>query len=360
MHILLIKTSSMGDLIHTLPALSDAGRAIPNICFDWVVEEPFAVIPTWHPLVNKVVPVALRKWRKGLFLSDTRAGWGRLRSELSKQSYDLIIDAQGLVKSAFLTFFARGKRVGLDFRSAREPLAAFAYQRRCRVNFYQHAVSRMRQLFSQALGYALPDDAPHFNLKQQQFESLLPAWNENYPAQGENYIIFLHGTTWSSKQWPETYWIQLGEIVAKAGYRIKISGGNTMEMERARRMAKQCSQIDVLPFLNIAEMAACLTQAKGVVAVDTGFGHLAAALDVPTVSIYGSTNPAYTGALGRASLHLAADFACAPCLNRICTYKDKKKDKSKNDNIHAIVPACYRTVKPAQVWQALMSLMFPR
>src|SRR3990167_8502552 len=101
MRVLSIKTSSMGDLIHTFPALTDAGKAIPGITFDWVVEDVFAAIPTWHPLVNKVIPVALRRWRKGIFSSETRAGWRQLRQTMHAQDYDLVLDAQGLVKSAF-------------------------------------------------------------------------------------------------------------------------------------------------------------------------------------------------------------------------------------------------------------------
>src|SRR5437868_3243147 len=106
MRVLVIKTSSMGDIIHTLPALTDAANAIPHIKFDWLVEDSFADIPKWHPAVDRVIPVALRRWRKGFFSKETRAGYKELRKQLHEQQYDLVLDAQGLVKSAFLTFFA--------------------------------------------------------------------------------------------------------------------------------------------------------------------------------------------------------------------------------------------------------------
>jgi heptosyltransferase-1 len=337
MRILLIKTSSMGDLIHTLPALTDAGRAIPGVEFDWVVEESFAEIPTWHPLVKEVIPVALRRWRKGVFSSDTRAAWTAWRQALQSHPYDVILDAQGLAKSAFLTFFAKGPRAGLDWSSARESLASLAYQRKYTVNFYQHAIVRMRSLFSQALGYALPETPPDFGVERQPF-----AQQNN----AGNYIVFLHGTTWTSKQWPEAYWVQLAEMVKQAGYRIKIGGGNAEEVARAQRIASQCDAVDVMPYLSISNMAALLANAKGAVAVDTGFGHLAAALTIPTVSIYGSTNPAYTGALGSKSIHLAAQFPCAPCLNRDCTYKQPSPE----------TPACYTTIPPITVWKALQQI----
>jgi heptosyltransferase I len=342
MRVLLIKTSSMGDIIHTLPALTDADNAIPNITFDWVVEDSFAEIPPWHPRVANVIPIALRRWRKGMFSRDTRAGWGRLRKQWHEQHYDLILDAQGLIKSAFLALFAKGVRVGLDFNSAREALASLAYQRKYTVNFYQHAIVRMRSLFSQALRYDLPDTEPDFGLDRQLFQQA-----SRHESDHEKYIVFLHGTTWTTKQWPETYWMQLADLAAQTGYRVKISGGNAEEVERAERIATYSTAVDVMPRLSILEMATLLANAKAAVAVDTGFGHLAAALNVPTISLYGPTNPVYTGALGKSSIHLAANFSCAPCLGRVCTYKE----------ISAIAPACYAMLPPARVWEAVKGMI---
>jgi heptosyltransferase-1 len=261
-------------------------------------------------------------------------GWRRLREQLQEQPYDYILDAQGLVKSAFLTFFAQGKRVGLDWKSARESLASLAYQEKCTVNFYQHAIVRMRSLFSLALGYTLPDGQPDFNLAHPSLS------RQN---QYEKYIVFLHGTTWATKQWPESYWAELAKLAGQSGYRVKISGNNKEEMERVARISEQNPFVDVLPRLAITEMATLLANAQAAVAVDTGFGHLAAALDVPTVSIYGPTNPAYTGALGKSSIHLAANFPCSPCLSRYCQYRGAA----------AVKPACYTMIQPARVWEAL-------
>lgn len=338
MRVLLIKTSSMGDVIHAMPALTDAGTMIPGIQFDWVVENAFAEIPPWHPLVSGVIPIALRRWRKGIFTRQTRTALSELRQRLHEHHYDLILDAQGLVKSAFLCFFAKGPRAGLDFRSARESFASFAYQRQYTVNFYQHAVVRMRSLFSQALGYELPETAPNFGLDLQPFV---------HDHGDDKYVVFLHGTTWESKQWPETYWMQLAEMAAEAGYRIKISGGNAEELARANRIASRCSAVDALPRLSITEMAVLLVNAKAAVAVDTGFGHLSAALNLPIISIYGSTNPEYTSAIGSQSIHLAAQFPCAPCLQRHCTYRKPS----------AVSPACYTTISPSRVWQQLSQFL---
>ena len=338
MRVLLIKTSSMGDVIHALPALTDAGRAIPGIQFDWVVEEPFAEIPSWHPLVNKVIPVALRRWRKHLFAKETRAEWTALRSTLREKTYDVVLDAQGLAKSALLCLFATGRRVGLDFSSARETLAGLAYQKRCSVNFYQHAVVRARSLFAQGLGYELPETAPDFGLDKTVFTR---------DAASTNDIVFLHGTTWSSKQWPEEYWVALARMATNAGYRVKISGGNTDELARAQRIAGAVAGVDALPRQTIAEMARLLANAKAAVAVDTGFGHLSAALNLPTISIYGATNPVYTSAVGPASVHLAAKFPCAPCLKRECDYRQPS----------VVTPACYGEIPPEKVWSEVSRMV---
>ena len=131
MRVLLIKTSSLGDVIHTLPALTDAARAIPGIRFDWVVEEGFAEIPAWHPAVDAVIPVAIRRWRKKPLQAVRSGEWSNFKRRLRETQYDLVIDAQGLLKSAWLTRYARAEVVGLDKSSAREPLAARFYQRGC-------------------------------------------------------------------------------------------------------------------------------------------------------------------------------------------------------------------------------------
>ena len=196
----------------------------------------------------------------------------------------------------------------------------------------------MRSLFSQALSYPLPDAVPHFGLKRTFFAN---------PLNSRKYVVFLHGTTWATKLWPESYWLQLANLAAQAGYRIKVSGGNEQEVARAKWLAKQHPAIDVFPYLDITAMAKLLANAQGAIAVDTGFGHLAAALDVPVVSLYGATNPEFTGAIGKTSVHLTADFSCAPCFSRTCTYRKTV----------GVTPACYSQLPPQRVWDGLHSLL---
>ncbi len=322
MRVLLIKTSSLGDVIHALPALTDAARAIPGITFDWVVEEGFAEIPTWHPAVGKVIPVAIRRWRKNIWQTIKSGEWKRFKQSLRATKYDLVIDAQGLLKSALLTRYVKAPVAGLDKGSAREPIAARFYDRRLAVARGQHAVERVRQLFAIALGYDLPNGLGDYGLNVERLVEL-PRKNP--------YVLFLHGTTWDTKHWPEAYWRELAERVGYLGVGVKLAWGNPAEKARAERIAKDMRHVEVLPKLNLAGIGKVLAGAQACVAVDTGLGHLAAALDVPTLSLFGPTNPGLTGAYGKAQIHMASDFPCAPCLQKKCTYQPTAEDARRFD-----------------------------
>ena len=296
MRVLLIKTSSLGDVIHTLPALTDAARAIPGIQFDWVVEEGFAEIPAWHPAVARVIPVAIRRWRKNLWQTLRNGEWRRFKQRLRETKYDLVIDAQGLLKSAWLTRYVKAPVAGLDRESAREPLACRFYDRAYPVPREQHALERVRQLFAQALDYPLPDGIGDYGLDRTQLAD----------PSAQPYLLFLHGTTWPSKHWPEANWRQLAERMSELGWAIRLPWGNDTEKARAERIVAGLDNAAVLPRLNLAGVAKVIAGARACVAVDTGLGHLAAALDVPTLSLYGPTRPERVGAYGRSQVHLCA------------------------------------------------------
>ena len=330
MRLLVVKTSSLGDVIHTLPALTDVHRFQPTISCDWVVEEAFAEIPRWHPAVNQVIPIALRRWRKRPW--QARTEWQIFKQKLTHHYYDWIIDAQGLLKSAFLTYQAKGQRHGLDWSSAREPFASFIYQHRYRIPKNQHAVSRVRQLFAQVLGYENPQNLPDYGIAK------------SFQIQPESSIIFLHSTTWETKHWPEAYWLELAQSVISAGYTIKLPWFTQPEHARAQRLAAlHPKKIILIPKTNLQGMAVELAQAKAVVGVDTGLAHLAAALAIPTVTLYGATEPAWTGTFGQRQHHLQVDFPCAPCLRKICPY--------------AINPPCYQSLTAERVWQTVQTLL---
>lgn len=332
MRVLIIKTSSLGDVLHTLPAITDATLHHAGIRFDWVVEEAFAEVPAWHAAVAEVIAVAIRRWKRRplqvLLAGEPQAAIRRLRS----RRYDHVIDAQGLLKSAVIARFARGPRAGLDRDSAREPVAARAYEQRFAIARNQHAVQRVRQLFAAALDYPVPDSAPDYGIKQR------------FPAHARQpYVVFLHGTTWSTKHWPDPYWVRLATRAAAAGLQVKLPWGTASELQRARQMAAVSAAIEVLPRMSLGELAAVIAAAGAVVGVDTGLVHLAAALGTPCITLYGSTDPGLIGTLGESQLQLRADFPCAPCQQRRCSHPDDA----------GVFPACYSTLDPERVWSEL-------
>lgn len=292
MHVLIVKTSSMGDVLHTLPALTDAMQAIPGIRFDWVVEENFAQIPAWHPAVDKVLPVAIRRWRKHWFGSQQREERVSFKRDLQSRQYDVIIDAQGLIKSAALvTRLARGVKHGQDSRSAREPFASWWYDQRHEIDKKQHAVERTRELFAKSLGYEKP---------QSQGDYAIAAhFLHNVPLNIAPYLVFLHATTRDNKHWPESHWRELISLLQPTGLRVKLPWGAEHEHQRAQRLAEGFDYVEVLPKLTLEAVARELAGAKAVVSVDTGLSHLAAALDRPNVTLYGPTDPGLIGGYGQ-------------------------------------------------------------
>ncbi|MEH0873208.1 lipopolysaccharide heptosyltransferase RfaC [Pectobacterium cacticida] len=291
MRVLIVKTSSMGDVLHTLPALTDAMRIIPGIQFDWVVEEGFAQIPSWHPAVSRVIPVAIRRWRKSWFSAPTRQERAAFKRQLRQHRYDAVIDAQGLIKSALLvTRLANGKKHGLDCQSAREPLASWFYNYRHPISRQQHAVERIRALFAASLGYRRPMERGDYAIASR---FLAPPIVDD-----SRYLVFLHATTRDEKHWPEENWRELIALFAPSGLRIKLPWGAEHERQRALRLADGFPYVDVLPRLTLQQVAEVLAGAEAVISVDTGLSHLAAALDRPNITLYGPTDPGLIGGYG--------------------------------------------------------------
>ncbi|GAB1258484.1 lipopolysaccharide heptosyltransferase I [Aurantivibrio plasticivorans] len=297
MRVLVVKTSSMGDVIHAMPALTDAKRHKPDIVFDWVVEEGFAEIPSWHPAVDNVIPVAIRRWRKSILKTLGSTEWRQFKNQLRRQHYDLVIDCQGLLKSAWVAKLVKAPVAGYDKLSARESMASWFYHKKYSVSTELHAVERIRQLFAQVLGYDVPQNRGDYGLNRQQFLGA---------AQQSANVVFLHATARDEKLYPEDQWRTLAKKLIADGYSIRLPWGNELEKERAKRIAEHIDGVEVLPRLNIHGVACVLAKASGVVAVDTGLGHLCAALNVPTLSLYGPTDVELIGAYGENQTHLCA------------------------------------------------------
>lgn len=292
MNILIIKTSSLGDVIHMLPAVADAVQAQPQLNIDWLVEESFAAIPAWHPAVQRIVPIAMRRWKKQLMSKRTWQNISAARAALQTKRYDLIIDSQGLIKSALWCSMAHGPSAGYDSASAREPLAAYFYNRRLSVPRQQHAVDRNRQLMAQALGYTLQACAPDYGL--QGLSRRLPPVAVVIPAGS---VVGLHGTSRADKLWPVQGWIALAQSLHARQRALILPWGNAEEHQRAQDIARHADNVLVLPKLGLDALACILDQAQAVVGVDTGLLHLAAALGKPGLALYTATPPELTGAV---------------------------------------------------------------
>ncbi|WP_290523977.1 lipopolysaccharide heptosyltransferase I [Alcanivorax sp.] len=339
MRVLLIKTSSMGDVIHTLPALTDARAAFPDLQVDWVVEDAFADLARRHPAVANVFPCALRRWRKHPFKARRSGEWGVFKSALQATDYDVVIDAQGLIKSAFITRLARGPKFGLDKHSAREGLSAKVLDHPQAVAKGQHAIARVRQLFALSLGYALPASRPDYGLPRSHVPTPLAQ-----PAE----LVFCHGTTWVTKHYPEAFWRQLVELACAEGHRVHLPWGNDTEKARAERLADGITQASVLPKMGLDALTDKLLCWDAFVAVDTGLAHLAAAAGLPGLALYGPTDPVLTGVQGVRAESRAADFPCAPCVQERCTYRGELGK--------GVSPPCFSTLKPEFVWRELKRL----
>lgn len=308
MRILIVKTSSLGDVVHMLPAITDAARMIPDLAVDWVVEEGFRAVPGWHPAVQSVIPVALRRWRKTLFSSRTIGAIAACRNSVRSTTYDAIIDSQGLLKSSLITHWARGKRYGYSASSAREPLASWAYDQRIEIPRQQHAIDRNRQITATALGYSCTELALEYGVADM-FAGTSTRFHPGIELP-EQYFVALHGTSRPDKEWPEGNWIQLARLMDEHSSPLLLPWGNQRERERATRIAEKTGAL-VLPKLDLDSLAWVIKRSRAVVGMDTGLMHIAAALAKPGVALYLTSSPALTGVMTGAGAPAIANLSGA-------------------------------------------------
>jgi heptosyltransferase-1 len=304
-NILFIKTSSLGDVVHHMPALTDARKAHPDATFSWLVEEAFAPLVRLHPAIDTVIPVASRRWRKSLYAPATIAEIRASFRDIRAQRYDEIVDTQGLLRTAILTRAARGVRHGYDASSVREPLASLFYDVRHRVERDTHAVERNRILSGLALGYA-PDEAPDFGLDRARIGK----------DSTSRYGLLLHATARREKQWPDADWIAFAKLFAQR-FELLIPWGTEAERARSEYIAAAVPGTRVPDRAPLDQVAKLIAGAQFVVGVDTGLLHLAAALGVPVVAIFAGSKPALTGPMGRGRLSILGDDGKPPSVDSV-------------------------------------------
>jgi heptosyltransferase I len=300
--VLFIKTSSLGDVIHHMPALTDARKARGDAAFSWVVEEAFAPLVQMHPAAGEVIPVASRRWRKSLYAPATMAEIAESFRAIRARRYDDIVDSQGLLRTALIARIARGRRHGYDSSSIREPLASHFYDARYRVDRKLHAVERNRILTGLALGYK-PQGGPDYGLDRARFANA-----------ATRYAVFLHGTARREKQWPEAHWIKLGQAL---GGELILPWGSDAERQRSERIAAQVTGARVPQHAPLDQVARLIAGAQYVVGVDTGLMHLAAALGLPLVAIFTGSQPSLTGPVGAGPLHVLGEKGLTPSVDDV-------------------------------------------
>lgn len=346
MKILVVRLSSLGDILHLFPTISDLRRHFPDAAIHWLVEPGFAEVVSWHEAVERVITVPLRSHKKvwwkipGLL--------GKLRRQLQAAHYDIVLDAQGLLKSAVLARLAGVAVYGFDAESAREPLAAKLYLKTAHIQDGLHIIEKNRQLVAKLFDADI-SQAADFGIKEfreARLHSELPEiLRETFSPP---YVVLLHGTTWNSKYWPETAWSDLIRKLARHGLQCLVPWGNQAEYQRAVRLQSAAEeQVRVLPKLTLTEMMDVLLHSSAFVSVESGLGHLAAAFEIPGIMLHGPTDPEYSGILGKSCRHITTGLYCSPCFKRDCPRLHANQE----------IPPCQQQIDPGQVAKQCLALI---
>ncbi len=346
MKILVVRLSSLGDILHFFPAISDLHSHLPEAQIHWLVEPAFAEVAGWHFAVDKVITVPLRSnkktwWKIPVMLL-------RLRRQLLAENYSIVLDAQGLIKSAILARLAGNTVYGFATGSARESLAARFYTKRAVIQQGIHIIDKNRQLVSKTFNTDISQPAD-FGLKKFREQQLLAGMQGKLQRiNGRLSIVLLHGTTWNSKYWPEASWEELIDLLSQQGWNCLLPWGNEEERQRAYRLqAIGGESVQVLPKLTLTEMMRLTLHARAFVSVESGIGHIAAALNIAGIMLHGPTDPSYSGVLGKSCRHITSGIFCSPCFKRNCPRINSSDE----------IPPCQQTIQPIEVYRQCLAML---
>jgi heptosyltransferase-1 len=314
--VLIVKLSSLGDVVHAMPAVQDIRRALPGVLIDWVVERAFMPLLARCEGVDRVVACDLRRWRKNPLTAQTRQEWRAFRADLRSVAYDAVIDLQGLTKSALVSRMAlttpTGRRYGLanqtegsGFEAPARWVADVAIPMERRV----HAVQRSRLLCAAALGYTV-EGPDVYGLHGGHLAVAAPdpaGLAANPFAPRKAWVALVHGTSRPDKEWPLAHWVDLGQRLNHSGFAVGLPHGNPAECATSAAISAELIDAWVWPALTLDALTDTLARCAGVVGVDSGVSHIAVALDLPHVQIYNFDTAWRTGPLS--SDHQCSVFA---------------------------------------------------
>ena len=297
MRVLIIKLTSMGDLMHALPALTDAAKQIPNIEFDWVVDENFSEVPLWHPKVKSVITTNHRSWKKNIFSTSLINELKSIKSTLNNTNYDAVIDMQNNLKSAAVSFLVKDSVHGLDKDSAREYPSHLAYKFKYKVSKENHAITRQRQLLALSLNYEFDTKEIDYGIQNDNFERP----NLELP---NKYLFLVHNASWPTKMWSISRWQELIQLINGEGYMAILPSGSKEEFKRAQEIASISTDALAIPAQSLNRTAYIIENAAGCICSDTGLAHLSALLGKPSVTLYSVTDEKLIGTRGNNQTHI--------------------------------------------------------
>jgi heptosyltransferase-1 len=286
----------MGDLMHALPALTEAKEFNQDIVFDWVVDRSFSEVPKWHPAVNKVIKTDHRNWKKQFFSPESRDALRSVINDINNTEYDLVIDMQNNLKSSFLSYLCKHKVTGMDFKSVREFPAHLSYNKKINISKDLHAITRQNIILSEALGYSTLNSSD-YGITDVNF--IKPSFD--LPSE---YVVLVQNASWKTKQWSIVNWQLLVNHLDKLGIDMILPSGNEEEYLRAKKISSVSGKTHVLKPIPLNEIAYIMNKAKFSVCSDTGLAHLSAVVDTPSLTLYGPTDTKLIGTKGNNQFHI--------------------------------------------------------
>lgn len=286
----------MGDLMHALPALTEAKEFNQDIVFDWVVDRSFSEVPKWHPAVNKVIKTDHRNWKKQFFSPESRGALRSVINDINNTEYDLVIDMQNNLKSSFVSYLCKHKVTGMDFKSVREFPAHLSYNKKINISKDLHAITRQNIILSEALGYSTLNSSD-YGITDVNF--IKPSFD--LPSE---YVVLVQNASWKTKQWSIVNWQLLVNHLDKLGIDMILPSGNEEEYLRAKKISSVSGKTHVLKPIPLNEIAYIMNKAKFSVCSDTGLAHLSAVVDTPSLTLYGPTDTKLIGTKGNNQFHI--------------------------------------------------------